>query len=273
MEKPFSIVRVSREVVESILINPPEPHRHDHEELIIVTHGNPTHHIDFVAERIEPPVILYVAQGKVHSFMPDAETRGWVIRYCADFIPETRFNFYSGFLDAVQFNLGADFCSTTVEELCGIMLRESGHEPPDYSFLRHLLSAVLSKLEETANRQFLDQRSARSAQVIAFNNFLKILEYNYKRPVGVEFYADKLNMSARNLNLISQAVFGRSVSEIIETRKLNEARQLLLNTDLTVSEIGFSLGYSEKSYFTRVFKKKTGVTPGELRRQVHGVIS
>jgi AraC-like DNA-binding protein len=80
-------------------------------------------------------------------------------------------------------------------------------------------------------------------------------------------------MSPRNLNLISQSVFGKSITEIIETRKLIEARSLLLNTGKSVSEIGYELGYNEKSYFTRVFRKKTGVTPTEFREQMYTAIS
>ncbi len=67
-------------------------------------------------------------------------------------------------------------------DLCEIMLRENEREPIDYTMIRHLLGAVLSKLE-----------------------------YNYRRPAGVDFYADKLNMSSRNLNLISQTVFGKDL--------------------------------------------------------------
>ena len=93
------------------------------------------------------------------------------------------------------------------------------------------------------------------------------------RPEGADFYAEKLTMSSRNLNLISQSVFGKSITEIIETRKLIEARNLLLNSGKSVSEIGYELGYNEKSYFTRVFRKKTGLTPTEYREQMHTAIS
>jgi AraC-like DNA-binding protein len=93
------------------------------------------------------------------------------------------------------------------------------------------------------------------------------------RPEGVDYYADKLNMSTRNLNLITQSVFGKSATDIIETRKLIEARSLLLNSGKSVSEIGYELGYNEKSYFTRVFRKRTGVTPTEYREQMMTAIS
>jgi len=273
MNGPFVIQRISREIIEKILMNPSEPHRHDHEELIILTHGRPVHVVDFTSETLQSPVIVYVAQGKVHSFQPDAETRGWVIRYTGDYIPQGNFNFYSTFLDEINFPLEEGFCSSTLHDLCEIMLREYEQQPPDYLMIRHLLQALLSKLEAATKKQFLDERVSGNSQVITFNNFLQTLEYNFKRPVGVDFYADKLNMSSRNLNLISQSVFGKSVTEIIETRRLIEARRMLLNTNLTVAEIGFDLGYSEKSYFSRVFKKKTGTTPTEFRDKLHLVVS
>ena len=76
MNLPFIIQKISHELVEMIMMNPSEPHRHDHEELIIMTHGHPSHLIDFTSELLNPPVIVYVAQGKVHSFIPDENTRG-----------------------------------------------------------------------------------------------------------------------------------------------------------------------------------------------------
>ena len=65
----------------------------------------------------------------------------------------------------------------------------------------------------------------------------------------------------------------KSVSELIETRKLIEAKNLLIYTDKTVSEIGFELGYNEKAYFTRVFKKRTGQTPTEFKEAMQKLIS
>jgi AraC-like DNA-binding protein len=97
---------------------------------------------------------------------------------------------------------------------------------------------------------------------------LSILEENFRRSEGVEFYAEKLFMSSRNLNLICQQILNQSVSEIIETRKLIEAKNLLINSSLSISEIGFELGYKDKSYFTSVFKRKSGQTPIEFRDEM-----
>jgi AraC family transcriptional activator of pobA len=273
MNLPFKITKLTGELIEPAIINPVEPHRHDHEELIIITHGQPSHFVDFTLSEIKPPVIVYVAKGKVHSFHPDNATRGWVIRYSSDLLPLSRFNFYSNFSDQVNFQLSQDYCSTDLNSLCEIMLKEYKQIQPNYEVVRHLLSAVLAKLETESKQEYLGPGNSSSTQLTTFNSFLKILDNNYKRPEGVDFYADKLNMGSRNLNLISQAVFGKSITEIIETRKLIEARRLLLNSGMNVAEIGFELGYNEKSYFTRVFRKRTGVTPSAFRDKMHGIIS
>jgi AraC-like DNA-binding protein len=146
-------------------------------------------------------------------------------------------------------------------------------ESPDFAVIRHLLSALFIKIETERNRQEQGENASVKTQNITFKNFLKILEQNYHRPEGVDFYAEKLFMTTRNLNLICQNILQLSVSEIIETRKLIEAKNLLISTDKSVSEIGFELGYNEKSYFTTVFKRKSGQTPSEFREEMRKIIS
>lgn len=273
MKVPFRITKLTSELLEPAIINPVEPHRHDHEELIIITHGHPTHFVDFIEFALVPPVIIYVAMGRVHSFHPDKDTRGWVIRYNSELIPQTRFNFYSNFSDQINYPLSHEYCSTDLNAILEILLKEYKSPSPNYEVIRHLVSAVLVKLETETSREYLLAAKAGTMQNATFNSFLRILENNYKRAEGVDFYAEKLNMSSRNLNHISQSVFGKSITDIIETRKLIEARRLLLNSDMNIAEIGFELGYNEKSYFSRVFRKKIGVTPSEFREKMQTVIS
>jgi AraC-like DNA-binding protein len=154
-----------------------------------------------------------------------------------------------------------------------MMYNESRQPIPDYAIIRHLLSALFTMIEsERKKTEKIDKRFY-NTQNITFKNFLAILEENFRRPEGVDFYAEKLFMTARNLNLICHNILQRSVSEIIETRKLIEAKNLLITTNKTISEIGFELGYNEKAYFTTVFKKKSGQTPSEFREEMNRLIS
>ena len=252
---------------------PSKPHRHDHEEIIIVTHGRPEHFIDFRKEQLVAPVVIYVAQGKIHQFLPDADTAGWVVIYNNDFVKESRFHFYSNFLDNINYPLQSQETLDKLNTICELMLNEYGNGHPDLIMIKHLLAALLAKLEFEEKLRSQHESDSKNTHLLSFNSFLKILEQNYKRPEGVQFYADKLNMSVRNLNLICQEIFNKSVSDIVETRKMIEARQLLIDTDLSVSEIGYELGFNEKAYFTRVFTKKTGLTPTAFRSRMCALFS
>nr|WP_262496849.1 helix-turn-helix transcriptional regulator [Flavobacterium granuli] len=59
----------------------------------------------------------------------------------------------------------------------------------------------------------------------------------------------------------------------MEIRKLTEAKNLLMSTDKNVAEIGYQLGYNEKSYFTHTFKRKTGMTPTDFREEMQKILS
>ncbi|GAB2811271.1 AraC family transcriptional regulator [Ferruginibacter profundus] len=273
MTQSFNIIKLTPELARQYAGTPSQPHRHNYEEIIIVAKGSPQHFIDFNKETITPPLVIYVAQGKIHQFLPDVNTEGWAIRYKNEFIPQSRFHFYSNFSDNINYTFETDNCLDKLNGLCHMMLDEFKQPQINYTMIKHLLLALLSKLEEEGKHRFRQESASSNTQLISFNNFLKILEENFKRPEGVEFYAGKMNMSVRNLNLICHAIFNKSVSEIVETRKLIEARQLLLNTDLSISEIGYELGYNEKAYFTRVFTKKTGLTPTDFRQQMSSMLS
>ena len=164
-------------------------------------------------------------------------------------------------------------CFDEMTTLCGLMFSETQQDDANYAVIRHLLSALFIKIESERSRQEVGDGTIAKTQNITFKNFLKILEENFRRPEGVDFYAEKLFMTARNLNLICQNILQQSVSEIIETRKLIEAKNLLISTDKSISGIGYELGYNEKSYFTNVFKKKSGQTPSEFREEMRKLVS
>lgn len=265
MNQPFDMFELTEQMSLEIRSHPTKPHRHEYEELLIITAGRPVNYIDFLNETVDAPVVIYVAQGKVHEFIPDELTRGWCIRYRNDFIPESNFHFYSNYLDRMTFAFHPGSCKQQIGILCELLQSEYTHHPGSPDIYRHLFLALLAKLEAEGEHHLPVAQEARSSRQDAFRTFLHILENNYTRDEGVGFYADRMNTSVRNLNNLARKVFGKSVSDLIETRKLIEARRLLLGTGQSISEIGFSLGYNEKSYFTRVFRKRTGLTPTEFR--------
>ena len=273
MEQPFKIIKITKEFVDTIRAKRETAHFHDFEELIIVTEGSLEHYIDFQVEVLNAPSVSYVSMGKMHKVVERDDLRGWVINYQNEFIPDSKLNFYSNFITSTNIPIPADDCSQRFDSLCEIIYKEYIQENPDLTTIRHLTTGLISMIDSERKRIIPIEKSVKASQIDTFNNFLKILEDNFRRDEGVTFYADKMNMSERNLNIICKNNFQKSVSEIIETRKLIEAKNLLIHTDKSVSEIGYELGYNEKSYFTRVFHNKLSVTPSQFREMTRAIIS
>lgn len=196
----------------------------------------------------------------------------WVLRFKSEFIPETTFQLYQYYHDQANISLEHGRCFDRLDTNCRLIYDEMTQDVPDLAVARELLSALFTMID-TERKKTSPDTFANTNQSTTFRNFLAILEENFRRSEGVNFYAEKLFMSARNLNIITQNILHQSVSEIIETRKLIEAKNLLFSTDKSVAEIGYELGYSDKAYFSSVFKKKSGLTPTEFREEMQGLIS
>jgi AraC family transcriptional regulator, transcriptional activator of pobA len=276
MEQLFKISRLGWNEGKEIALTYNEPHIHDYEELLIGMEGEIEHFIDFKAERLHAPYVSFVSQGKTHRIRLEMKDDGsdiWMLLFKSEFIPETTFQLYSYYHDHANIRMKPGQQFNRMVALCEMMCDEMQNTIPDYAVIRHLLSALFTMIESERKKLDPDESNFKKTQNITFKNFLKILEENFRRHEGADFYAEKLFMSARNLNLICRNILQKSVSEIIETRKLIEAKNLLMHTGKTVSEIGFELGYNEKSYFTTVFKKKTGQTPTEFREEMSNLTS
>jgi AraC family transcriptional activator of pobA len=275
LNETFKIFHLDADSAKKSAAAPNDPHHHDFEELIVGIEGQLEHFIDFKTEVFDAPFVSFVTKGKLHRVKPlekDGKLSFWVIRFKSEFIADITFSLYAYYHDNANTVLKADNCFLRLSVICEMMDGEMKRESPDYAVIRNLLITLLTMIE-SERRHLRPESLVVGNQNTTFKNFLNILEENFRRPEGVEYYAEQLFMSSRNLNIITKNILHQSVSEIIETRKLIEAKNLLVSTDKTVAEIGFELGYNEKSYFTSVFRRRAGITPTEFREEMRKLIS
>ncbi|MGB1039642.1 MAG: ATP-binding protein [Flavobacteriales bacterium] len=102
-----------------------------------------------------------------------------------------------------------------------------------------------------------------------WNKLKSMVEKNLSNPdFSVQALADGLFVSRMQLNRKVKALINVSGSEYILKEKMNLAKNLLKNKDLQISEIGYRIGYDNVRSFGRVFKKETGKTPSEYRKDL-----
>lgn len=133
------------------------------------------------------------------------------------------------------------------------------------------INSMLKYAERFYKRQFINRKQVSGKTVTEFNKILQqhindgFLFENGLPSVGD--LANRLNVSARYLTDLLKVETGKTAIELIHIALINEAKNRLRKKDKTVSEIAYDLGFENMSYFSRLFKKETGMLPTSYKNQ------
>jgi AraC family transcriptional regulator, transcriptional activator of pobA len=96
--------------------------------------------------------------------------------------------------------------------------------------------------------------------------FTEVMELRFRKGIGVAELAEELGVTPTHLTRCCRGASGRTALEMLQDRRLFEARKLLSDTKLPVGQIGMTLGFASAAYFTRAFQNQTGLSPSAFRR-------
>lgn len=95
------------------------------------------------------------------------------------------------------------------------------------------------------------------------------LEHHYAENLNMEVAATAVGMTIPYFSKKVKAVTGVNFSEHLANRRMDRAKEYLRTTELPIAEISAKVGYVDSRHFTKVFKKRTGMTPGSYRHVYH----
>lgn len=141
---------------------------------------------------------------------------------------------------------------------------ENCNDASQKSILIGYLTAMLNYCQRFYNRQFLSRKIENSDILMRFNAI--ITEYFDtqmqldKGLPGVQYFADRLNMSPNYFSDVIKRFTGENASNLIREHIVRLAKNMLKSTG-NIAEVAYSLGFEYPQHFTRMFKKQTGMTP------------
>jgi two-component system response regulator YesN len=124
--------------------------------------------------------------------------------------------------------------------------------------LRNTLDTMLDNVYET--------RNIKNADTLA--SVLHFIRENYSRPITLEETARSVYLSPYYLSHTFKDELGITFIEYLTRVRMEEAKTLLTDKNLSMQGIAERVGYDDASYFSKVFKKKIGVTPNKYRAQL-----
>lgn len=121
---------------------------------------------------------------------------------------------------------------------------------------------IIYNYDESLLKILLKPESRNVEQVVSWiQNYLQV---NYQQNITLEHLADKVYLSPCYVSRAFRQVTGLNFMQYLTKIRIERAMQLLKAGQYTVSEVAKAVGYKDSSYFSQIFKKKTGLTPSEL---------
>jgi AraC family transcriptional activator of pobA len=247
------------------------PHRHDFYHLVLFTKGSGNHTIDFTRFKVRPFEIYFMIPGQVHSWEFEGEADGYIINFQESFFKTflinpnylERFSFFDGVSDD-------GVCQILLNDQKQIMdlfenILSAGEKQKDVDLQRLLLLQVFLLVQEVGNMK--RRKAVPESKLVLLRNFRKLIDQHFISLKLPKQYAELLYVTPNYLNALCQHMLGKAAGELIRDRVILEAKRLLTNANLNITEIAYTLNFEDNSYFNRFFKKNVGLTPEEFRHQ------
>lgn len=131
--------------------------------------------------------------------------------------------------------------------------------------IRTIIKAILLEMLSNMETDQCQSAEGENKTQFQFNRFLQILSSEDVKHRPIDFYADRLCISSKYLSVICSKVSGKSARQWIDEYTVEDIRYHLLNTDYSIKEIAYRLGFENLSFFGKYVKRHFGNSPSELR--------
>ncbi|NER14227.1 helix-turn-helix domain-containing protein [Leptobacterium flavescens] len=248
-----------------------EPHGHDFHLLVLFTRGKGMHEIDFNRYPIQKGSVFMLQPGQMHHWELSDDIDGYILFHSREI-----YNLYFGQKNIDDYPFYYSVYNTPFLTLNKIETQKVKslfeHITEEYSkeilFKNHVFLNTLDMIYIELSRKYIESNTHKvhsySEQLRKLENLIDLYYREHKSP---SFYADKMNISLKHTNRICKSTLNKTLTQIIGDRLILEAKRMLLKQHLSVSEIAAFLGFTDYSYFSRLFKSNSGETPSDFRKK------
>jgi len=226
-------------------------------------------------------IMFFMAPGQILTVTTDTSIEpkhtGWMLLFHPDFLWNTslakaikKYEFFDYTVNE------ALFLSEKEELIIGNIIKnieleyQANIDNFSQNIIISLIESLLNYSERFYNRQFIT-RKITNHKILdkleeLLDNYFRNDELLKSGLPNVQYFADQLNVSVKYLSNILKMLTGQSTQHHIHDKLIEKAKEKLSTTDLSVSEIAYTLGFEHSQSFSKLFKIKTNFTPLEFRQ-------
>lgn len=249
------------------------PHRHaDLVHVLHIASGEVELELEGTQHALLGPLVIVVPAMSIHGFRFSQDVEGHIVTLAQPLAEQLgqqleeqakvlRYANYLRLEQAAQ----AQRLATLVAQIANEYRRPAPGRERMLNALVQALAVELARLTEPhgASHSTEPRQHDRGHEHLA--SFQSLIEAQYRQQPSIERFAEQLGMSSAHLNALCRRLADRSALQLLHERLLLEAKRQLTYTNMTISQVADNLGFSEPAYFTRFFKRNTGLSPRDFR--------
>ena len=251
------------------------PNRREFYKILYMTKGVSVLSIGLKSYYVDKPTIFFIHPNEILTFKKmDWESEGFICffkRRIADNNQSLKIILDKYALFADSNKSAISLSDEDVAELDPIFEKMLSVNQTEEDLLQIYLQLLMVTASKSAKYPEPDTISDEYKHI---NEFFQLLEnevsgINYTSPIQAKTaqeFADKLLIHPNHLNALLKKHTGKNVSTHIKTKLLEESKILLAQTDWSVQQIGYAVGFADQPNFSQFFKKNAGLTPAEFRK-------
>lgn len=262
--------------------------RHPHHEIIYTGEGQGTYEVNDRRYIVHPGELFFTRRNVPHNGWSHSNVARWrtfVVELDFSLVhdPEAYLDdiamfpaimpFYRHFILERQTVLQVPLAlQSHIELVTERLTLELGSRSPDYDLILHSCLIEYLVLVTRAARQALAQvplrqYAGRAKRLIRLEKARRFLQQHYTEQLRLDQIAAQSHLSPFHFNRLFKEAFGVTPGQYQQQLRLEEAKRLLVMTDMQIGEIAERVGYSSPEYFSRVFSAAIGVPPRDFTKQ------
>ncbi|MEH6537273.1 MAG: AraC family transcriptional regulator [Psychroserpens sp.] len=250
-----------------------KPHKHDFYLCVIFSKGSGIHEIDFDTYNVNPGSVFFLKPGQTHYWTFNSKPEGYIFFHTQDFY---ELHFAKSKLEQFPFyysnkNTPSLTLSSKNIELIVARFKDLNNEYyNNLPYKKQKLSSLTNTIYIELARHYTDTDTNTNKASVTYIETLraleKMVETHYREEKSAKFYANRLHITSKHLNRITNATLDKTTTDLIMERVILESKRLIVHSNNSLFQISEILGYSDYAYFSKVFKLKTGFTPLEFKK-------
>ncbi len=247
-------------------------HWHDSCEILYVRKGEILEFSNNTWSKAVPGMMYFVPPGKIHRFITEDANADKIVVGFSQSVVSTDEKHKGGFFFPLEIQENDVYCQFDIRK-------------------NERIKALLWRIVEAENMKSLMSTLIQKACILEIYAFIlgewekegilknmgknpvteRILSAFYENPLEAPSpyeMAKKLNISYSHMNSLLKKEVGSSYTELLNGIKLEMAKKLILSTEMNITDIAYASGFCDTSYFIKMFRKNTGVSPAKFRQNI-----